>query len=77
MSPTLNTHHEVKRLLFIERRDGLEAAKDFARRTYRNYRECLFQTGKNGRKFHHASLPQYRQGFIESCFAFRIYPRTV
>lgn len=67
---------EKNRLSFIENRDGKEAAKEFAQRTLDKYRECLRMDGRNGRKFHHASLPQFRRGFVESCLEFRRYLRT-
>ena len=66
---------ERDRLNFIEARDG--SAADFARRTLGIYRECLRQDGKKSRKFHHASLPQYRRSFILSCLEFRKYLRVV
>jgi hypothetical protein len=72
--------HEEDRLRFIEGRDGKAAAVDFARRTYRQYRECLLlkrrvldTRGQKDRKPHHATLPEYRCGFVESCVAFRRY----
>lgn len=66
---------ETNRLAFIEARDGKALAADFARRTFDKYRECLRMDGKAGRKLHHASLPQYRRGFVESCLTFRDYLR--
>lgn len=71
MSPNSHRDAEIQRLWFLAQRDGLHAAVEFARRTYAKYRECLRLDGKNGRKFHHASLPAYRRGFIESCLVFR------
>lgn len=70
-----NPKGEDARLAFIEKRDGKDAAKDFARRTLSQYRECLRLDGKQGRKFHHATLEKYRRGFVESCLAFRRYLR--
>ena len=66
---------ERDRLSLIESMDGKESAIGFARRTLAIYRECLRQDGKNSRKFHHASLPQYRRSFILSCLEFRRYLR--
>lgn len=64
-------HSELHRLVFIAQRDGLHAAVDFARRTLKLYRTCLRLRGHNGTKRHHATLPQYRRGFVESCLVFR------
>ncbi len=67
---------EHERLAFIESRDGVAAAKDFAIRTLRNYRKCLLQDGSNGTKRHFASLPHYKPLFIESyCVLKRYYFR--
>lgn len=73
---TETSYREMCRLLFIQERDGKKGARDFAQRTLAKYRECLRQDGKRGRKFHHASLPQYRRGFVESCVEFRNYLRA-
>ena len=72
---TLNAA-EHNRILFVFARDGDAAAIEFARRTFAKYRECLRMDGRNGRKLHHASLPQYRRSFIESCLEFRRFLRT-
>lgn len=66
---------EWNRILFVQERDGMDASREFVKRTYAKYRECLRLDGKRGRKFHHASLPQYRRGFVESCLTFREYLR--
>lgn len=67
---------EWNRILFVQERDGMVAAREFVKRTYAKYKECLRMTGpKHGRKLHHASLPQFRRGFVESCLAFRDYLR--
>lgn len=70
------TTSEWARIAFLEDRDGKVAALEFCARTYAKYRECIPKDGKPGRKFHHASLPQYRRGFLESCLAFRSYLRS-
>lgn len=84
MSFPLGHRAEVTRLLFIERRDGYLAALEFAKRTYKTYRKCLLlkrrvldARGMRDKDPHHATFPQYRRGFIESCVAFRRYPCTV
>ncbi|OGA77750.1 MAG: hypothetical protein A3G81_29655 [Betaproteobacteria bacterium RIFCSPLOWO2_12_FULL_65_14] len=73
---------EENRLRFIEGRDGKAAAIAFARRTYGQYRECLLlkrrvldARGQKDRKPHHATFPEYRRGFVESCIVFRRYLR--
>lgn len=68
---------EEERLARLSQEDKL----DFALRTYRIYRLCLMQSRKRGftgngsdsstQKPHHATLPEYRRGFIESCIVFR------
>jgi len=65
---------EQDRLAFIESRDGKDGALDFARRTLAIYRKAVLTSRKRGyKKPHHASIPEYRRGFIESCCAFRAY----
>jgi hypothetical protein len=74
---------EWDRIAFIRDRDGEAEAVDFARRTYKIYRQKLLEKrhvlnrrGMHDRKVHHATLPQYRRAFIESCLIFRWYIRT-
>lgn len=65
---------ESHRLEFIEGRDGKDAALAFARRTLAIYRKCVLRSRKRCfDKPHHASLPEYRRGFIESYCAFKSY----
>lgn len=65
---------EFDRLTFIEARDGKDAAIEFAQRTLTIYRRSLLQSRKRGFvKPHHASIPEYRQSFIESCIEFKQY----
>ncbi len=68
---------EGKRIEFIYKRDGLQAAIDFCERTLKIYRTCLVR-GKENQIFkaHHATLPQYREKFIHSCVAFKFFLRT-
>lgn len=73
---------EAFRITFLEQRDGREAALDFAKRTYLKYRECLLlkrhvldRRGMRDKKAHHATFPEYRRGFIESCLVFRRFLR--
>jgi hypothetical protein len=66
---------ERETINFIESRDGKKEAARFAKQSMKIYRECLKQDGKNGRKFHHASLPQYRPRFVAACVVWRNYIR--
>jgi hypothetical protein len=52
-----------------------EQAIAFARQTVKVYRTCVLQNGRNGKKLHHASLPQYRRGFIESYLVLKRFYR--
>lgn len=68
---------EQERLSFIEQRDGKDAAIQFAIQTYRIYRLALNQSRRRGHnKPHHASIPEYRRGFVMSCLSFREYIRA-
>lgn len=63
---------EYQRLQTIQAAQGISAMLAFAQRTYRVYRLCLMQSRKRGwTKPHHASLPEYRSSFIQSCGVFR------
>lgn len=65
---------ESQRLKFVETRDGKQAAIDFAEQTMRIYRKAVLSSRKRGyEKPHHASLPGYRRGFIESYCALKAY----
>lgn len=65
---------EFERLAFVTHRDGPEAALAFARQTLFVYRTCLFRSRKRGFSFpHHASLPEYRRAFVQSCLELRNY----
>ena len=58
---------EQQRFDFMVERDGMEEALGFAERTMKIYRSAVLQSRKTGHtKPHHASLPEYRRGFIES-----------
>ena len=70
----MSKQNEEDRIKFMLERDGAEAAMDFIKRTYATYRKALMQSRKRGyTKPHHASLPEYRCSFIESCVVFRKY----
>lgn len=62
---------EAERIRFVLQRDGELKAREFASRTFRIYRKCVLMNGKNGRKFHHASLREFRRGFVESYLCFK------
>ena len=65
---------EEQRLAFVEERDGIDGAVDFAQRTIIQYRIAVLNSRKRGSvNPSHASLPQYRRGFIESYLAFKRY----
>lgn len=64
--------HEAARLDFLERRDGLDGAQDFARRTLAAYRAAV-KRGKDGRRSGYGSA--YRRALVESCLDFRMYLR--
>lgn len=65
---------EERRLAFVEERDGVAGAVDFARRSMQQYRTAVLNSRKRGSvKPSHASLPEYRRGFIESYLAFKRY----
>lgn len=59
--------NEMERLSFIESRDGLAAAILTATQILKVYRRSVLCSRKRGAvRPHHASLPEYRRGFIES-----------
>lgn len=63
---------EIDRLRFISIRDGRQAAINFAERTLSIYRAAVLHSNKRGHpRPHHASLPEYRRGFIESYCAIK------
>lgn len=64
---------ELDRLAFVASRDGADSALEFAKRTYKIYRQSVLQTGRNNRKFHFASTPNYRPKFLSACVELRRY----
>lgn len=67
---------EERRLAFVKARDGVAGAVDFARQGTEVYRKAVLCSRKRGfERPHHASLPEYRRGFIESYLAFKRYVR--
>ncbi len=68
---------EKQRLGFVENRDGIAGAIAFARQCRSQYRKAVLASRKRGlTKPSHASLPEYRRGFIESYLAFKRYIET-
>lgn len=71
-----NTTAEEQRLAFLEARDGIDGAVEFAQRTMRQYRSAVLRSRKRGyitARISHASLPEYRRGFIESYLVLKQY----
>lgn len=65
---------EKQRLAFIEARDGIDGALAFAKQTLKIYRKAVLTSRKRGHtKPHHASLPEFLTGFIESYIVFKRY----
>lgn len=63
---------ETNRLNFVVNRDGLSNAVLFAKQSIQMYRTSVLLSRKRGyTNPHHASLPHYRRGFIESYCAFK------
>lgn len=58
---------EAQRLALVEQRDGRDAARAFASRSLRIYRQAVL----NPRHF--AATPLYRRRFIESYLEFKRY----
>ena len=65
---------EEQRIAFVEDRDGIAGAVDFAIRTMKIYRRSVLYSRKRVKgNPHHASLPEYRRLFIESYLALKRY----
>lgn len=65
---------EINRLKFVEERDGKLGAMEFAKRTLAIYRKAVLTSRKRGHtKPHHASLPEFREGFIRSYLTLKRY----
>ena len=74
----MELYEEADRICFIMKRDGMEAAHTFVRQTYKIYKAALFHSRKHGfYPPHHATLPEYRLGFIRSCLYFRSILRRI
>ena len=65
--------NERERLAFVESRDGVAAALEWAARTLRVYRATL---ARGNNKFPVRRIPMYRRQYVESCLAFRAYIRS-
>jgi len=58
---------EKERLETVFMMYGIDETIRFAKQTLLTYRKAVLQSRKRGfSKPHHASLPEYRRGFIES-----------
>jgi len=74
MNNERNSMSEQKRLAFIENRDGICYAVEFAKRTMNQYRTAVLTSRKRGfSRPHFASLQEYRRKFIESYCEFKKY----
>jgi len=58
---------EQERIDFLVRRDGVDSAIEWVRRTMRIYRQAVLN------KRHHASMPDYRPRFIVSYCTFKAW----
>lgn len=74
---------EANRLAFVEQRDGVQGAIEFAKQGIKVYRRSVLQSAKRGygvkgslyadKSPHHGSFREYRRGFIESYLEFKKY----
>lgn len=65
---------ELARINGVLNREGEQAALDFARRTMQTYRKAVLASRKSRcKKSHHASLPEFREGYIRSYLVLRRY----
>ena len=65
---------EQDRLAFMCARDGYAASVAFATQTMRVYRTSVLHSRKHGfEKNHHATLPEYKRGFIQSYLVCKRY----
>ena len=68
------TESECNRILFVEKRDGVAEAIQFAKRTLRIYRAAV---KKNRRGIRSGYGSTYRRSLVLSCLVFRSYIRTI
>ena len=68
------TESECSRILFVEKRDGVAEAIQFAKRTLHIYRMAV---KKNGRGIRSGYGSTYRRSLVLSCLVFRSYIRMM
>ena len=71
---TKTTESECNRILFVEKRDGVAEAIQFAKRTLHIY---LMAVKKNSRGVRSGYGNTYRRSLILSCLVFRSYIRMM
>lgn len=62
---------ENDRIDFLIGRDGLEAAREWAERTMKIYRQAVLCKGDVNKRGHFATTIAYRRTFIESYLSFK------
>ena len=68
---------EWRCIAFLHERDGMAGTCDYCRRTAGIYRSAVLDSQKRGHlRPHFASLPEYRQKFIESYLDFKRFALT-
>lgn len=74
MKPAIDVERrERARLAFVEQRDGMAGARDFARQGIFLYRKALAQRNRNGRRCGYGQA--YRAELVGSLVAFRRFLR--
>lgn len=68
------TESECNRILFVEKRDGVAEAIQFAKRTLHIYRMAI---KKNSRGIRSGYGSTYRRSLVLSCLVFRSYIRMM
>ena len=68
------TESECNRILFVEKRDGVAEAIQFAKRTLHIYRMAV---KKNSRGIRSGYGSTYRRSLVLSCLVFRSYIRMM
>ena len=71
---TKTTESECNRILFVEKRDGVAEAIQFAKRTLHIYRMAV---KKNNRGIRSGYGSTYRRSLVLSCLVFRSYIRMM
>ena len=71
---TKTTESECNRILFVEKRDGVAEAIQFAKRTLHIYRMAV---KKNSRGIRSGYGSTYRRSLVLSCLVFRSYIRMM